>query len=182
MKKETRSIEQLLLIGKASEELGIPSNCLKIAGNGIVLVRYPMIMLGNPLRELKKKEDEEVRHMIVDLKEDTHHIVSPATPYSDKKYRALNLQSNMISAFLNMLNLKSLFPQAEFLMPEGIEGLKPGNFWSHSASLEMGLTFQVKKYLPPTQSSLENQFGITFQLKSPQSKNTHTITSLLQLR
>ena len=180
---ELPSTKVVEILNIASEELGIPPQHLKLANEKVVtLVHYPMLSLGDPVKDFNRKELMAIEHMIIDLKGDIHHIVNQATPFKEKASRSFNLQYNMTSAFLNMVALKMLFPQLDILMPDGIENINPGMFYPNDAELNNGYIFKGKKYLPPSRECLSDQFGIAFQIRPPKGKNvyTHNIPFLLR--
>ncbi len=180
--EEKKYCADILLLNQATEELGIPVEFLKLTKEGIVLVHYPMIMLGDSLKELTPKDTTNIEHLISNLKGDICFIINPATPFKEKRNKLFSVRNNMASAFLNMVELKQYFPQLEVYMPEGIADIKPGIFCSYSKELGNGLSFIGKKYSPPALNDLADQIGINFMIKPLHSKNVYTHTIIQNVR
>ena len=169
-------MRDILLLHQAAEELSIPLGFLKLTKEGIVLVEYPMIKLGDPAKVLVIRDKNNIGHLVSDLKADIHFVINPATPFKDKGKRLFSIKHNMVSAFLNMVELKNYYPQLEIFMPEGIVDIKPGLFYPQTMELNDHSRFLGKKYIPPFANELGDQFGITYQIKPPHGKNTYAHT------
>jgi hypothetical protein len=180
---EKINLKTYWLLVKAASEIKIPMEHLKINKKGeIVLKDQPWIYLGDPRHPLREDQKKYIKgHLIPSIKNNIGFVVNQNTPFVDKKSRAFSVQNNMRTAFFEMMELKLFYPHIEIYMPEGINGIKPGEFWSYDKPLSSGLNFSVQKYVPPLQKDLADQVGLTFKLQHPEGKS-HTHTVLVKCR
>lgn len=167
-----RHVQDILKLNTAASTLGVSDipDCLKLTGDrkGVLLINYPMIFPGNPQENLSEKEKAKTTDLLLSLKRSLHFVVNEETPFKDKK-DSFSVNNNMLSAFLDMVELGGYFPQLEVDMPEGIVGIKPGIFIPYTKDLGNGLTYLGKKYIVPKVEDLNGEVKISFSVKPPHS-------------